>query len=337
MRRMGLTSVRLPFFAVGLWVALAAGCAGERFEWDIVYDPACLSSRAVTFEASILRGDCTSADVVYSATFVRGAKGAIPPELEAGRYGFAGRAADDSGSWFAEGCVEADIPRTESLQVVLRPTTAGVECPDDAGSLVDGSVREGGSDDAAMDAGPESIDAAAADAGPGGLDAAPTDAPPLDTGSTDDAGGLDAGCGVDPLPPGAGTCPVECTGGCGGGVCTIECLSTSSCEGLSIVCPAAYACTLVCGGRNACRSASVACPADYACTIECQTEEDVCRAMDVYCGSASCAMQCGSSGDSKGGCDGAIVHCGRGACSASCERGTEPTLICGSACSCSPC
>ena len=123
-------------------IAAFAGCVEDRFEWDLVYDRECLAPLAATFEASILRGGCGSTDVVWRETIARGDRAALPPELPAGRYGFAGRAADASGRWFAEGCTEGAIPHDGALRVVL---TSAEPCPPDAGPGADaGPTRDGG-------------------------------------------------------------------------------------------------------------------------------------------------------------------------------------------------
>jgi len=121
-------------------IAAFAGCGGDRFEWDLVYERECLAPLAATFEASILRGTCGSTDVVWRETTARGDRAALPPELPAGRYGFAGRAADASGRWFAEGCTEEEVPHDGALRVIL---TSDEPCPADAGNGVDGGVDSG--------------------------------------------------------------------------------------------------------------------------------------------------------------------------------------------------
>ena len=42
------------------------------------------------------------------------------------------------------------------------------------------------------------------------------------------------GCAPDPTPPGAATCPDECTGGCdGANVCTVDCSGREACDRLT--------------------------------------------------------------------------------------------------------
>lgn len=148
---------------------------------------------------------------------------------------------------------------------------------------------------------------------------------------------LAAGCGGDggscddPVPPGAASCPAECTGGCLNGVCTIDC-SLRACSS-TIACPPDHACVIQCTGLDACDTAEIDCPSDYACTIECTGGTDACGDLTIVCGDASCDMQC-----EPNACIGATLECGGGGCTATCMDGaTGPTVECGDSCDCIAC
>jgi hypothetical protein len=141
-------------------------------------------------------------------------------------------------------------------------------------------------------------------------------------------------CGVDPMPPGAASCPAECTGGCDGNTCTIMC-GTAGCNDRMITCPADYACHLVCDGGDACDTSTVTCPAGYACSVECVQGTDACGDMLLECGDAStCAIACA---DVQTVCIGALMRCGAGQCTATCAGGSMADAECNDSCSCTGC
>ena len=123
-------------------------------------------------------------------------------------------------------------------------------------------------------------------------------------------------CGVDPADP--GPCPSECTGGCQGGVCTIECIGDQACRDDTLACPAGFSCAITCDGSDACRAATVTCPAEYGCAVDC-VGSSACRDTVVQCGAGACAATCGGGGDFFGG------------------GFDRPTLECGAACACDAC
>ncbi len=110
----------------------------------------------------------------------------------------------------------------------------------------------------------------------------------------DDACTLDAStcaCGNDRVPVG-GTCPPECTGGCDGTTCTIECFGNGACDDESVACPPGWDCDVVCSGNGACDGATIACT-DNACTIGCSGNWG-CRNARIECGEGTCAVDCGN-------------------------------------------
>jgi len=150
-------------------------------------------------------------------------------------------------------------------------------------------------------------------------------------GGAGGAGGAVLGCGEDPVPTGV-VCPLECTGGCAAGVCSIACSGTEQCKGQTIVCPLEFACRVQCGGDSSCEGAKVKCPEGLACTLEC-TALQSCKAADLTCGSGSCAASC----DAWEACRDTELFCGSGACSATCTDEHSPKLECGAACLCANC
>ncbi|MBX7078278.1 MAG: hypothetical protein K1X88_03755 [Nannocystaceae bacterium] len=158
-------------------------------------------------------------------------------------------------------------------------------------------------------------------------------AAPADGGEASDGSG--GACGVDPTPPGAASCPAECTGGCNDGTCTIACQDTAVCNDRTITCPPDYACQLICDGGDACDSSTVVCPADYACAITCVQGTDACGDLEVQCGSASsCDIDCAAVPTV---CIGAVLQCGSGACAASCAGESKADVTCNDACACERC
>jgi hypothetical protein len=162
-------------------------------------------------------------------------------------------------------------------------------------------------------------DEPAADADPGAPDAGgrPPDAAP-------DAS-IDApACGADPdLPPDA-VCPPECTGGCQGGTCAIDCTGADACRQDNIVCPDGYTCSVSCSGDRACERATIECPAYFGCAISCETA-NACTDAEVRCGAGVCEATC-SSGEGGGG----PPEGGGGGVA-------PPTVTCGTSCACSGC
>ena len=115
--------------------------------------------------------------------------------------------------------------------------------------------------------------------------------------------------GCDPLkenPP----CDPACSGGCPDGVCVIECNFPLACTLGTVKCPPGIPCVINCNGYGSC-SAPV--------TLECND--------------GPCLILC--SGVSA--CQGAVMHCGSGACRHEC--GTLNVLLnvdCDESCDCDP-
>lgn len=138
-------------------------------------------------------------------------------------------------------------------------------------------------------------------------------------------------CATMPDAPGGG-CPAECTGGCQGNICTIDCSGNGApCDGSNIVCPTNFDCVVVCNGIDACDSGTIACPPDHSCTVICGGGNDACGDQVITCGAGSCRVDCAADA-----CQGANVMCGGGPCSAACGM-PAPTVTCGAACACAGC
>ena len=148
------------------------------------------------------------------------------------------------------------------------------------------------------------------------------------TDCTIDASGC--ACGNSQAPLG-GMCPVECTGGCDGTTCTIDCAGNSACEGDPVACPAGWDCVIDCDGSNACRGAMLACTGN-ACTVECNSNF-ACRDAQVQCGEGTCAVTC-LNGNSV--CDGLEIVCGANDSTITCN-GNDVVVVtpyAGSSCLC---
>ena len=112
-----------------------AGCVlPHTLEWEIDWAEPGLADRAVAVEARILEGGCTGGSVVWSGESGRDGLGwETPPDLDAGRYGFAARSRDVHCRWFATGCREVDLPgdNDDRLRVVLATAQAEEACAED--------------------------------------------------------------------------------------------------------------------------------------------------------------------------------------------------------------
>jgi hypothetical protein len=112
-------------------VAIVATCgqacttSDHRLSFSVDFANPALRSRAVLVEATLRKGGCSGA-LVFETQIERGEQGAAPPSLAPGRYGFAARARDESCSWFAAGCTEANLPSSSALTVVLSASEAQV-------------------------------------------------------------------------------------------------------------------------------------------------------------------------------------------------------------------
>jgi hypothetical protein len=144
----------------------------------------------------------------------------------------------------------------------------------------------------------------------------------------DGSGSCDFLCGQDPTPP-TGSCPAACTGGCGGGICFIDCNSASCAP--SVTCPPGLACQVQCSGAE-CDNTAISCPSVYACEVLCGV--GACDGVEVACSSGNCMLDC----EGSGSCTNAEVNCGPNECSAVCAADSAvPSVLCGTACDCTDC
>lgn len=114
------------------------------------------------------------------------------------------------------------------------------------------------------------------------------------SGEGSDGGGSGdgtSGGACEPAPPGMGSCPARCTGGCALGTCTIACHPRSICEDTDIVCPQGWPCVVLCDGEGACNQVTVHC-SDGPCELQC-SEPHSCEGLVLACGAQSCNAWCG--------------------------------------------
>ena len=123
----------------------------------------------------------------------------------------------------------------------------------------------------------------------------------------------------------------SCTGGCTGGVCTVDCSQPGQCDG-GITCPPGVACTVSCNGTQAC-DGTIVCPIGFACDVEC-TGVQACLDTPILCGgSTTCSLTCSDTQSCVSG-DTSLI-CGSSACTSSCTGvSTSADIVCGSASSC---
>jgi hypothetical protein len=142
-------------------------------------------------------------------------------------------------------------------------------------------------------------------------------------------------CEPDPEPTPGGQCSPDCTNGCAGDVCEIECIGDAACETQTLSCAPEMPCVITCDGPDACDEAIIECPPDFACDLTCQGGVDACGTVQYDCGDGSCSLQC--IGDPEA-CLELEMTCGAGECTATCDPGaTPPTVTCGSSCACAGC
>lgn len=142
-------------------------------------------------------------------------------------------------------------------------------------------------------------DGGSTDDGPPGTDESGTTGP-----GTDD--GPPPAC--DPVPPGMGECPAECTGGCDGGTCTIAC-GSNECNG-GVVCPDGWPCVVSCTGDNSCNNSTITC-GDSGCEITC-SGINACLATAITCGPQACSVMCSGPAGSPSAFDCAACSCMNG-------------------------
>jgi hypothetical protein len=160
-------------------------------------------------------------------------------------------------------------------------------------------------------------------------------------GSAGEAGAGGYQCGDKPLSTETG-CPAECTGGCNGGRCVIDCSTAQACKWDDLTCPAGMPCRVLCTGNESCKDAHIICPAEHACDVDCNGGAtqgiDSCDRARIDCSATgACELTCGNA---HGACAGTTqLNCGGNACSATCAGGSNapPDVKCGESCDCSPC
>ncbi len=138
-------------------VGALAACSDPLppLSWHIGFADGLSSERAKLVEAEIREGDCDG-PVVFSSRGVSDGSAAAPGALPAGPYGFFARARDANCLWFAQACVERDLPSTAAIDLTLvslsKPSRQG-ECSDDdgPGPAFDAGVHDAGSEDAESD------------------------------------------------------------------------------------------------------------------------------------------------------------------------------------------
>lgn len=265
------------------------GCEpAGRIGWEIAFADPTLGARAERVEGRILEGGCTSSSVRYAAEAARGETPPMPPRLEAGRYGFEGRARDASCVEFAIGCVDVEVPAANGTTVVvtLAASTERALCP--AAMCSSGSCS-------GLDAG--APDAPASDAGP--LDAPRDDVPGRDAGCT-----LDADCGecmtctLGVCAPSAGgeSCGAG-AGLCRAGACCSGCWDGVACEvgDMAAACGAGGAACAICSGATPVCGAG-ACAAGRSIATLALGNECACAIADdgaLFCWGANLSGQLG--------------------------------------------
>jgi hypothetical protein len=127
-----------------------------------------------------------------------------------------------------------------------------------------------------------------------------------ETGTSSDAGTAEAS-----------SCPSNCTGGCDGGTCAVECDGHSSkavCSDSRVVCPSGRPCKISCDGVGTCQIATILCPSDAPCQVLCNGES-TCQQTTIQCPtSAACTVLCGGTSS----CSEGAMRCGNGPCVTKC-------------------
>jgi hypothetical protein len=160
-------------------------------------------------------------------------------------------------------------------------------------------------------------------------------------GSAGDGGAGGFTCGEEP-PRTTTICPTECTGGCDGDRCVIDCSATQGCRADDITCPAGIPCRVLCTGEQSCKDAHIACPDDHACDVDCNGSAwqgtDSCDHARIDCSATgTCKLSCGNADGACG--DTTKLECGGNDCSATCagSSNSPPDVKCNESCACSPC
>jgi hypothetical protein len=306
--------VRTPAVAIALSVALAA-CSNDRaLEWGVHFATPSLAARATHVEAAIRAGSCTSA-IVFVADFpvADGSAAAMPSRLAPGRYALTARARDAACTWFAEGCLEIDLPTAGPAIVEVVAAAESPACP--PGACVAGACAspDAGSDGGARDA-------------PMGR----TDAP---------------SCSV-PLGGACGPTAECCEGDCCAGECADRSTDPAHCGACGNVCGPSSSCA---AGACVCDPGSADC--DASPLNGCETSLDSlahCGACGNVCSRPNATEVCDGATCRIASCDPLFADCDMadangcerslatlidcGACGSTCVRPAATTMCAGGTC-----
>jgi hypothetical protein len=151
------------------------------------------------------------------------------------------------------------------------------------------------------------------------------------------AGGSGAGGGggvmdtcPDPIDPPGGMCPSECTGGCQGTTCMIDC-GNNGCPDAMSTCPTGFDCEARCSGGGDCNDMTLTCPPQASCLLRCDSING-CMNVTLVCGDGPCALDCNGNANT---CNNAQLVCGSGRCS--CDGESSVDVQCGPSCGCYEC
>jgi hypothetical protein len=151
----------------------------------------------------------------------------------------------------------------------------------------------------------------------------------LALGGAGGSGGVLDNCPAPTDPPG-GACPAECSGGCAGAICTIDC-DGGGCPDAMSACPAGFDCVAQCNSNGECNGLTLTCPAAASCTLVCNGNNG-CMGATLVCADGPCEMVCGGNPST---CDGAVLQCGSGRCTCSGNKAVD--VQCGASCGCYAC
>ena len=120
----------------------------RTLRWNLAVSQSNLD-RAVFINARILGGGCRGSSVFYNEEVpATGAFDVRPPVLSSGNYGFDVRLRDADCLWFAQGCTDVSLPRTDGSTVLVNvnaisaiPNCNASECNNgDCSGFIDAGV-----------------------------------------------------------------------------------------------------------------------------------------------------------------------------------------------------
>ena len=242
--------VRLRCVALLSIAGAALGCQTNDLDWEIRIEPAALRDRVARLDARIVRGDCTSSDVVWDETIHPTRPTRDVPELDEDTWCFEARAGDASCSWIAEGSTRLDLPYDVDgpVVVVLAETAPAPNC---TATCMAGLCSGGGT--GSGDCTGDMTCAPRCDAAPCAYGC--TDSSRCTPDCTEKACSVtcDASASCNITCPG-GSCAVVCDGSadcivdCAGGVCDLTCRGAADCD---FRCAGGF-CTFACEGTGTC-------------------------------------------------------------------------------------